>query len=69
MKEVVAEYDEGLRGKQNVPNFSHGRRMLCADGAPTGTQPRDVTAVVTVIHPQPGTAPQNSDHLQDRVRS
>jgi len=34
MKDVVAEYEEWLRGKQNVPNFSQGRRMLCADGGP-----------------------------------
>jgi len=34
MKEVVAEYEERLRGKQNVSKFSDGRRMLCADGGP-----------------------------------
>jgi hypothetical protein len=34
IKEIVAEYEERLRGKQNEPEFSHGRRMLCADGGP-----------------------------------
>jgi hypothetical protein len=34
MNEIVAEYEERLRGKQNVPKFSHGLRMLCADAGP-----------------------------------
>jgi hypothetical protein len=34
LKKVVSEYEERLRGKQNVPKFSHGRQMLCADGGP-----------------------------------
>jgi hypothetical protein len=34
MKEIVAEYEECLLGKQNAPKLSHRCRMLCADGGP-----------------------------------
>jgi hypothetical protein len=32
---VVTEYEERLRGMQSVSFFSHGRRMLRSDGAPS----------------------------------
>ena len=60
MKDVVTEYEEWLRGKQNVSNFSHGRRMLCADGGPN-RDPANLChcrAVVPVIHL----------HLRNQVR-
>jgi hypothetical protein len=32
--EVVAKYEERVRSMQKVPRFSHGRRMVRADGGP-----------------------------------
>jgi hypothetical protein len=32
--QVVAECEERLRGKSNVPRFSYGRGMLGEDGDP-----------------------------------
>ena len=34
LKNIVADYEERLREKPNVPKLSHGRRMLCAGGGP-----------------------------------
>ena len=32
--EVVSKYEERMRSVQKVPRFSHGRRMVRADGGP-----------------------------------
>ena len=34
ISEVVSKYEERMRSVQKVPRFSHGRRMLRADGGP-----------------------------------
>jgi hypothetical protein len=34
LQEIVTKYEERVQSMQNVPRFSHGRRMLRSDGGP-----------------------------------